>query len=93
MTDAKQFFNSELVQELRKVSEFIQNEDNLEKKIYYFSAAYGITERTFRYSFSSDILMADCILHVAYNSLHQRLKMMKSGDTTVIIDMDISKKL
>lgn len=86
MAVVKSIFKSELIDELRNVATYIKKESNLEKKIYYFSAAYGITERTFRYSFSSDILVADCVLHIAYNSLNQRMKMMKSGDTTVLLD-------
>lgn len=45
------FFRRELVQELRRVENLMRRESSIEKKVYYFSAAYGVTSRTFRYSF------------------------------------------
>jgi hypothetical protein len=48
----QEFFKKELVKELRLVEVLMKREENIEKKIYYFSAAYGITSRTYRYAFS-----------------------------------------
>jgi hypothetical protein len=80
------FFRRELVQELRRVENLMRCESSVEKKIYYFSAAYGITSRTFRYSFSKDILLADFVLQGAYNLLNDRLNRLKAGDKTVPLD-------
>ena len=80
------FFRRELVQELRRVENLMRRESSIEKKIYYFSAAYGITSRTFRYSFSKDILLTDFVLQGAYNILMDRLNRLKSGEKTVSID-------
>ena len=80
------FFRRELVQELRRVENLMRRESSIEKKIYYFSAAYGITSRTFRYSFSKDILLTDFVLQGAYNILMDRLNRLKSGDKTVSLD-------
>ena len=68
------FFRRELVQELRRVENLIRHESSVEKKIYYFSAAYGITSRTFRYSFTKDFLLADFVLQGAYNLLTDKAK-------------------
>ncbi len=83
------FFRRELVQELRRVENLMRRESSIEKKIYYFSAAYGITSRTFRYSFSKDILLTDFVLQGAYNILMDRLNRLKSGDKTVSLDESI----
>jgi len=88
MTD-ESIFKRELIEELRKVANFIKNEENLEKQIYYLSAAYGITSRTFRYQFRPEYLLSDLVLNTAYGSLRDRLERLKSGDTTVIIDAEI----
>lgn len=80
------FFRKELVEELRRVENLVRQESALEKKIYYFSAAYGITNRTYRYSFSKDVLVADLILNGAYNMMMERLNLIKSGNKTVPID-------
>jgi len=63
----------------------MRKEENLEKKIYYFSAAYGITSRTLRYAFNDDYLMADFILNSCYNGILDRFKRIRSGDATVEI--------
>ena len=80
------FFRRELVQELRRVENLMRHESSVEKKIYYFSAAYGITSRTFRYSFTKDFLLADFVLQGAYNLLTDRLNRLKAGDKTVPLD-------
>lgn len=80
------FFRKELVNELRNVAQSMKKEKNLEKKIYYFSASYGITSRTYRYVFSSEVLLADLVLQTSYQALQNRVNQIKSGDTTVQID-------
>lgn len=80
------FFRRELVTEIRRVENLMRRESSVEKKIYYFSAAYGITSRTFRYSFSKDFLLADFVLQGAYNLLTDRLNRLKAGDKTVPLD-------
>ncbi|MCK9404988.1 MAG: hypothetical protein M0Q47_01060 [Methanothrix sp.] len=80
------FFKKELIEELRRVEALVRQEPSIEKKIYYFSAAYGITNRTFRYSFSKEVLMADLLLNGIYNMMMERLNLVKSGNNTVSID-------
>ena len=79
----EEFFRRELVQELRRVENLIRQESSIEKKIYYFSAAYGITNRTLRYSFSRDVLLADFVLQQIYNVLTDRSNRVKSGDQRI----------
>ena len=81
------------MQELRRVENLMRRESSVEKKIYYFSAAYGITSRTFRYSFSNDILLADFVLQGAYNLLKDRLNRLKAGDKTVQLDDIIIERI
>lgn len=80
------FFRKELVKELQNIAQLMKKEKNAEKKIYYFSASYGITNRTYRYVFSSEVLLADLVLNTSYQALHNRVNQIKSGDTTVQID-------
>ncbi|MCK9440345.1 MAG: hypothetical protein M0Q13_02875 [Methanothrix sp.] len=80
------FFKKELVEELRRVEALVRQEPSIEKKIYYFSAAYGITNRTFRYSFSKEVLIADLLLNGIYNMMVERLNLVKGGNCTVSID-------
>ena len=80
------FFRKELVKELRYVELLMKKDTDVEKKIYHFSAAYGVTNRTLRYSFSPDYLIADLVLNSAYQGLTQRIGLIKSGDSTVQIE-------
>jgi len=80
------YFRKELVKELRRVESLMKKEQSVEKKIYYLSAAYGITSRTFRYSFSSDVLLADFALNTAYGLLLDRFNHMRAGEQAVKIE-------
>jgi len=93
MTQADAFFRKELIQELRRIARMMMEEKNIEKKTYYFSAAYGITSRHYRYTFSSEILLADLVLNTAYQSINARLKLLKSANHTVELNEEIFEKL
>ena len=80
------FFRKELVVELRRIELMMKKAETVEKKLYYFSAAYGITSRTLRYSFAKDYLLADFVLNTSYNGLMERFKRLRSGDTTVDLE-------
>jgi hypothetical protein len=68
------FFRRELETELPRVENLMRRKSSFEKKVYYFSAAYDITSRTFRYSFSKEILLADFVLQGACNLLADRIE-------------------
>ena len=89
----QKYFRKELVKELRQVEKLVANESRPEKKLYYYSAAYGITSRTLRYSFSRDILLADFVLNATYGLLMDRLKHMKQGDLTILLEDTHFEKL
>ena len=79
-------FRKELVKELRQVETLMGRDCSMEKRIYYFSAAYGATGRAYRYSLSRDVLLADLVLQTTHQIFAERLMRMKGGDTTVIIE-------
>jgi len=83
----KEFFKKELIKELRLVEALMKREEDLDKKIYYFSAAYGITNRTYRYSFSKEVLLADLVLNNGYQTLLDRAQRIKAGDRSVLLEM------
>jgi hypothetical protein len=86
MTAPKRFFEKEIVKELRHIEALMKKEENFERKIYLFSAAYGIMGRTYRYEFSKDALLAELVLNNTYSVILDRLGRMKSGDPTVKIE-------
>ncbi len=89
----KEFFKKELIKELRLVEALMKKEEDLDKKIYYFSAAYGITNRTYRYSFSKDVLLADLVLNNGYQTLLDRAQRIKAGDRSVLLEDIHFKKI
>lgn len=87
MSKTELFFKKELIDELRLVEKKMRAEESLEKKIYLFSAAYGIANRTYRYSFSRDVLLIDLVLHNAYGLLFERIqRIKKEGDNIVPLE-------
>lgn len=93
MTTQAEFFKKELVTELRNIAGLMEKEKNLEKKIFYFSAGYGITSRSYRYAFSSEVLLADSVLNASYQSLFDRFQRIRSGETAVPLDETTFKKI
>lgn len=89
----KEFFKKELVKELRLVEALMKKEENIEKKIYLFSAAYGIASRSYRYSFSPDVLLSELVLTTGYQTLTDRFKRLQAGDTTVKLEEVHFKKI
>jgi hypothetical protein len=83
------FFKKELVKELRNVANLMKMEKDPEKKIYYFSAAYGITSRTLRYAFSRDVLLADLVLNVSCNTILKRFQRIRAGEGIIPLDETI----
>jgi hypothetical protein len=93
LEERKDFFNKELADELRRVQNYVSHEPTLERKTYYFSAAYGITGRTFRYSFSKNVLLADFILTQVYNQLVQAIGQMKAGNPSIRLSEEHFEKI
>ncbi len=93
MSQHEDIFRRELVDELRRVENLVRHEPSPEKKIYYFSAAYGITGRTYRYAFSKDVLVADLLLQNSYNMLKERLEQLRGGSGNVPLDPAIFDKI
>ncbi|WP_048063258.1 hypothetical protein [Methanococcoides burtonii] len=80
------FFKKELIKELRRIVTMMKKEENLDKKLYLFSAAYGIAARTYRYSFSGDYLISEYVLNTSYGVIREQIKGIKSGDSCVEIN-------
>ena len=91
--DREDFFKKELVDELKRVADLVHQEPSIEKKAYYFSAAYGITNRTYRYSFSKEVLVADLLLTGVYNMLMERLNAIKAGNQNVLLEPLVFEKI
>jgi hypothetical protein len=85
--DRKEFYRREMIDEFKAIIGMIEHEESLERRLYYFSAAYGATQRTLRSDFTKEVLMMDLALTTAYNLLVQRFNQLKNRDTIVHPDV------
>ncbi len=86
----EKFYRKELVEELRVVENLMRKEQTIEKKLYYYSAAYGATSRSYRNSFARDILLTDLVLNNSYNLLNERVNALKAG--VKVVDFSVVQK-
>src|SRR5665647_2646476 len=93
LEERKDFFYKELADELRRVQNYVSSEPMLERKTYYFSAAYGITNRTFKYSFSKSVLLADFVLTQVHNHLNEAINQIKAGNPSVKLSEEHFEKI
>jgi hypothetical protein len=76
----------EFVNELRHVSQKILEEEDVRKKIFYYSAAYGIARRLINSQYDPQINFLELILEVSYNTIRARIEtILQQQDLTVPI--------
>jgi len=83
------YLKEELVNELKSVSRRMIEETDPSKKLFYYSAAYGITNRVMRFEFDEELLLVDALLTITYNAVNTRLQIYLSGDRTVPVTPEI----
>ncbi len=71
-----------LARELGQCAELMEAELDPRQQAYYFSAAYGSTNRAINMEYDQHIHLIDCVLAVAYQQILARLGAMASGDRT-----------
>lgn len=86
MPTQKRFFEKEIVKELRLIEAMMKKEENAEKKNYLFSAAFGVMNRSYKYDFSKDVLLAELVLNQSYTILAECIQRIKSRDQTARLE-------
>ncbi len=74
---------SMLVEELSSIAKAMKEEPDLSKKMFLFSATYGMVDRVMRLAYDRELLMVSLILNHAYNSFLARLTSFAQGDRAV----------
>ncbi len=67
------------IEELRYVSKQMQGTENIEEKLYYFSAVFGAAQRIVNFEFDPEMLFINQVTQLAHNQIQQRLVLVKSG--------------
>ena len=73
----------ELIKELRFIAKKIIEESDLRRKIYFYSAAYGMTRRVLNFTYDPQINFAEFVLEVTYNTINNRVQSIIQGDATI----------
>lgn len=71
----------------------IPEEQDLRKKLYYFSATYASLQGLMRYSLDNELLLTHAVLSLCYNMLKARLESITRGDAIIEMPKDVDKKL
>ena len=77
-----------LVQELISIAQSMREEQDLNKKMFLFSATYGVADRVMRLSYDRELLMVTLVLNHTYNSFMTRLTAYSQGDRVVPLTND-----
>jgi hypothetical protein len=81
-----------ITDEITYVLAMMEKSDSLEKRLYYFSAIYGITQRMFNFEPDEDLICMHTVLNQVYGLLKNRVEAVKKGDLSVpISDQQIDK--
>lgn len=75
-----------IVDEFRSVAGKMKEMEDLSKKLYWFSAAYGVVFRVFNLEFDATLVFVHMILNAAYSTISGRLAAIREGkDETIDI--------
>jgi hypothetical protein len=85
---------TELEKELRFVSDKIIAEKDVMRKVFYYSAAYGVTRRIMNLSYDSQLSFMHLILEASYRQINDRVNQIVRGrDATIPLISDFFEKL
>lgn len=72
-----------LVEELEGVAERMRHEPDPSKKMFLFSATFGMVDRVMRLQYDRELLLAHMVLNHTYGSFMGRLNALAHGDVVV----------
>lgn len=72
-----------LLDEIAFVRQKITEESDISKKIYYYSAIYGMTRRILNLNYDHQLQFIDYIFYTTYQTISNRLNIIRSGDLTI----------
>lgn len=82
-----------LAEEIRVARTKMDRETDLRKKVYYYSAIYGMTRRVYNLDFDPHIQFMDFVFNATYNIILGRINTIMSGDNTIPISEDFFVRL
>ncbi len=87
-------FREELVQEIQFVVKKIREEQELRRKVFYYSGVYGLVSRIFNLNFDPELVFMHLVLNATYGALKDRANNIVLGrDTLIEFPDDLFDKL
>ncbi len=81
---------NKILNEIRFVLKQMEQQENPELKLYYFSGIYGVLPRIFNFDFNEDLVFLHFVLSSIYNKINQR---MRNPDPIIKIPEELFDKL
>jgi hypothetical protein len=78
-----QQLKNNLLNELDFIIKRMREEPDLAKKIYFYSAVNGALDRASRFYFDRELLIAQALMTLSYNTINDRVSRLKMGDAIV----------
>ena len=91
--DVSKESKNHLLNEFDFIIRKIREEEDLKRKLYFFSGSYGALGRLMRHSLDPQLLLIHAVLNLCYGSLKGRLDSIVAGDTVVEMPQGFDEKL
>jgi hypothetical protein len=82
-----------VLSELEFVIKKMNEEQDLAKKLYFYSAVKGALERASRFYSDKELLVTHLVAEISYAIINDRINHLKAGDTVIPITEDLLNKL
>ena len=82
-TKLPQELKSKVIEELEFIIQKMSQEQDIDRKIYFYSALRGVLERASRSYYDRELLVAHTIVDVSYSVINDRIAHLRSGDLLV----------
>jgi len=83
-----------IVNEFRRIAELMKDTKDISKKLYFFSATYGIVHRIFNIEFDDTLVCIHVVLNATYNLISARANNIRQGiDAAIDLPQDLFESL
>jgi len=83
-----------IVNEFRRIAELMKNTKDISKKLYFFSATYGIVHRIFNIEFDDTLVCIHVVLNATYNLISARANNIRQSiDAAIDLPQDLFESL
>ena len=73
-----------VVKELRLIADKMKKTEDVQKKMYWFSGAFGIIQRVYNFEFNPTLVFVYQVLNLSYMTINSRVNSLISGSERII---------